>query len=385
MLDPKGENAFRTGKQRERLNDVVHYLDPFGISGKPQSRFNPLKSMTIDNMEAESASLAAALIIGRGDHWTGAAQELLSLIIMYVVACDAFAPEMKDLKTVRQLLRAGLRETLENCGTPPVNKIKDGLLAQLAESFLETPETELGSIYSTARRETKILDIPEIANCLSASGTGTEVDFRDWHSKTMTVYLCLAAPRFPVLNRWLRLVLTSALDNMTNELNPPTLPVCFMLDEVATLGSLACVENAVGLAAGYGVQLWNVFQDIPQMRDIYKARWSSFWGNAGVRVAFSIEDIETAEYLSKSIGQHLVRTTNSNIDNWGQVKGQNQGETMRPLLSSDAIVQRYAKQNMNALVFIDGQRPLELERRVYFQNEEYADMWEQDLQKKSSA
>jgi len=42
VLDPKGENAKATGRTRAVLNDVVHVLDPFGITGKPQSRFNPL-------------------------------------------------------------------------------------------------------------------------------------------------------------------------------------------------------------------------------------------------------------------------------------------------------------------------------------------------------
>ena len=48
-----------------------------------------------------------------------------------------------------------------------------------------------------------------------------------WNSLrgTMSVFLCLSAPKFPVFNRWLRLVLTSALDEMTDTLNPPKLPV----------------------------------------------------------------------------------------------------------------------------------------------------------------
>ena len=57
VLDPKGENAKATGRQRAKLNGKVHYLDPFGISGKPQARFNPLSRFTPDNMEAESKAL----------------------------------------------------------------------------------------------------------------------------------------------------------------------------------------------------------------------------------------------------------------------------------------------------------------------------------------
>jgi type IV secretion system protein VirD4 len=123
----------------------------------------------------------------------------------------------------------------------------------------------------------------------------------------MTVYLCLSAPKFPTFNRWLRLVLTSALDEMTDTLDPPPLPVCFMLDELATLGHLAAVENAVGLAAGYGIQLVTVFQDTAQMKDLYKGRWASFIGNAGVRALFNLDDYDTAEYWSTfASGKMLV-------------------------------------------------------------------------------
>ena len=54
----------------------------------------------------------------------------------------------------------------------------DGLLHDLAFSFLETPEKERGSIVSAAQRQTDILDNPAMIACLSASGTGQEVDFK---------------------------------------------------------------------------------------------------------------------------------------------------------------------------------------------------------------
>ena len=137
---------------------------------------------------------------------------------------------------------------------------------------------------------------------MSAAGAGAEVDFKDWHFGTMTVFLCLSAPKFPVFNCWLRLVLTSALDKMTDTLNPPAQPVCFMLDELATLGHVTSVETAVGLAAGYGIQLVTIFQDVAQMRDLYKGRWASFIGNAGVRALFNLDDYDSADYWSKPVG-----------------------------------------------------------------------------------
>ena len=40
----------------------------------------------------------------------------------------------------------------------------------------------------------------------------------------------------------------------------PERPVLFLLDEFAALGHLAPVERAMGLMAGYGVQLWPILQ-----------------------------------------------------------------------------------------------------------------------------
>ncbi len=374
VLDPKGENARATGRTRAALNDRVHYLDPFGLSGKPPARFNPLARFTPETMEAESKALAAALVMGEGgqrDHWTASAQQLLAALIMWVYASPDIPPAQKDLPQVRRLLLRSMETVL---GAMKQSTLADGLLSDLACSFLDTPQNEYGSILSTAQRETEILDNPFLVASLAASGPGEEVDFADWHAGTMTVYLCLSAPKFPVFNRWLRLVLTAALDEMTETLNPPPLPVCFMLDELATLGHLAAVENAVGLAAGYGVQLVAVFQDIAQMKDLYKGRWASFVGNAGVRALFNLDDYDTAEYWSKFIGTHIVETSSRQEDIYGLSQGQTVGESVRPLLPPEELMLRFARDSM--LVLAQGARPVIARRVAYFRDPALAGLWD---------
>lgn len=374
VLDPKGENARATSRRRAELNAKVHVLDPFGVSGKPQARFNPLSRFTPENMEAESKSLAAALfVVGDRDrdYWTAAGQQLLATIILYVYVSPKIPPEKKDLPSVRRILLGWLKPALKE-----MREMDDagGLLSDLATSFLETPERELGSIISTAQRQTEILDNPFIVASLSASGPGKEVDFKDWRSGSMTVYLCLSAPKFPVFNRWLRLVLTSALDEMTDTLAPPALPVCFMLDELATLGHLDAVENAVGLAAGYGIQLVAVFQDVAQMRDLYKGRWASFVGNAGVRALFNLDDYETAEYWSKFMGGRLVETHSRQEDIYGLSAGQHVGEALRPLMSPEELMMTFAAGKM--LVLAQGAHPVVTDRVPYWKDPDLADLWD---------
>ena len=374
VLDPKGENARATGRQRSSLNDKVHFLDPFGITGIPSARFNPLARFTPENMEAESKALAAALVMGeRGvrDHWTASAQQLLAAFILHVVTSPDVPPHQKDLPAVRRLLLKDINKVFK---AMLASDAADGLLASLAASFVQTPEKELGSIISTAQRETEILDNPFIIRCLSASGDSGAVDFADWHKGTMTVYLCLSAPKFPVFSRWLRLVLTAALDEMTDKLNPPPLPVCFMLDELATLGHLAAVENAVGLAAGYGIQLWTVFQDVAQMKDLYKGRWASFIGNAGIRALFSLDDYETAKYWSDFLGKRLITRTSQQQNVYGLTSGQTQSEALQPLLSPEDLMFHFAESRM--LVLPQGARPIVTQRVPYYQDGTLAGLWD---------
>jgi len=374
VLDPKGENAKATGRRRAALNDKVYYLDPFGISGKPRARFNPLSRFTPDNCEAESKALAAALFVTgerERDHWTAAGQQLLAAMILYVYVAPDIPKDKKDLPTVRRLLLGAVKDSLN--AMLPIDDA-DGLLRDLATSFLETPEKEFGSVVSAAQRQTEILDNPKIIACLSATGDGDEVDFAQWHRGTMTVYLCLAAPKFPVFNRWLRLVLTSALDEMTDNLDPPPLPVCFMLDELATLGHVAPIENAVGLAAGYGVQLVTVFQDVAQMRDLYKGRWASFIGNAGVRALFNLDDFETAEYWSKFTGSHLVGTQSQQQDIYGLTKAQTAGEAVRPLLSPEEIMLNFGSDKM--LVLPQAAHPFITDRVPYWDDPSLKGLWD---------
>ncbi len=378
VLDPKGENAKATGRRRGQLNISVHYLDPFGISGKRQSRFNPLSRFTAANMEAESKALAAALFVvgdGERDHWTASAQQLVAAIILFVFVSDKVAPAEKSLPTMRRILLGGLKPALEEMVTLDD---ADGLLRDLAMSFLETPEKELGSIISTAQRQTEILDNPYITACLAASGPAPEVDFKAWRRGTMTVFLCLSAPKFPVFNRWLRLVLTSALDEMTDTLDPPKLPVCFMLDELATLGHLAPVENAVGLAAGYGIQLVTVFQDIAQMRSLYKGRWASFIGNAGIRALFNLDDYDTADYWSKFIGGRIMASYSRQEDLYGLSSGQNVSEALRALVPPEKLMLDYAADKM--LVLAQGAHPIVTDRVPYWQDQYLAGLWDDPRQ-----
>lgn len=103
-IDPKGELARATSKQRRKLGEVV-ILDPFNTTQAPdRAKFNPLAEIDPDSETAvdDAARLAEALIIeeGGGDkHWINGARELVKGFILF--ALRQKDPALRTLVTVR--------------------------------------------------------------------------------------------------------------------------------------------------------------------------------------------------------------------------------------------------------------------------------------------
>ena len=83
-------------------------------------------------------------------------------------------------------------------------------------------------------------------------------------------------------------------------------PVLFILDEFASLGHMRQIEDAAGQIASYGVKLWPILQDLGQLKALYKERWETFMGNAGVLQFFGNNDLTTLEWISKRLGATTI-------------------------------------------------------------------------------
>ncbi len=388
VLDPKGENARATMRYRASIKHPdkglasVHCLDPWGLTGGKKkngfdpklvrSRFNPLGRLCLDenagDVATESAALASALVLpasGDGNrYFPDSARQLIEGLIAYVVT-DPEKRQLADLLMVRSLLTGDLRATLE--AMKQTQKGPDTIRSNASRMLILGDNKEFGAIVSTAMTETSFLDNPLLQDSLAAIPEN-QLDFSGWRGEApMSVYVCLPAPYFQTFNRWLRLIVTAALDEMMRHQRPPAKPVMFMLDELATLGRLDQVENAIGLARGYGIQMWSIFQDVGQIKGTYGARWSSFVGNAGLRMFFGTQDYETGQLVSDMIGDETVEIRRSNGN--GGVDLQHHG---RRLLMPDEVM-RMRPDNMVA--FIAGERPVVV-RRVPYWNEKDKDRWD---------
>jgi type IV secretion system protein VirD4 len=316
VVDPKGENALITARCRStRLGQKIVLLDPWNVAagelGAKPSSFNPLDWIKADDPDAvENAFLLAdALVIseggGEGRFWDDEAKALLSGLILFV-ATDPGEAENRTLGRVRDIL------TLDN---EAMNDIWRRMYAHPNPVVSSTGARTAGkdaklfsSVMASAQSHTHFLDSPRIRESLVRS------DFRFEQMKTeaMSIYLILPADRLRTFDRWLRLLIQQAITiNARNIKVKPKKSALFLLDEMAALGRLESVEQAYGLMAGFGMQLWGIVQDLSQLARIYgETGWQTFISNSGVIQYFGSRDKMTAEYFSTLCGVTTIEVHN---------------------------------------------------------------------------
>jgi type IV secretion system protein VirD4 len=384
VIDPKGENARIAGEARRRFG-TVHVLDPFEVSGMPSAAYNPLVRLAPDSLDLgeDAASLTEALVMDPPGqvteaHWNEEAKAILGGLIMFCVCHEDH--NRRTLATVREYLTLPpekLRALLELMQD---SDAAGGLIARAANRFLGKADREAASVLSNAQRHTHFLDSPRIAKVLSRS----DFHFSDLRHRITSVFLVLPPNRMDAYSRWLRLLVSQALQDIardaeasvrplsgstdaqegTQRLRTPTL---FLLDEFAALGRLEAVERAMGLMAGYGLQLWPILQDMSQLKDLYGERAGTFIANAGVQQVFGVNDFETAKWLSQMMGQE---TAGFQTDSFkpGDGPSFSNNLTGRDLLTPDEIMQLRPE---NQLLRVQGQATAVAQKLRYYADPEF--------------
>ncbi|MGO7206014.1 type IV secretory system conjugative DNA transfer family protein, partial [Rhizobium ruizarguesonis] len=142
----------------------------------------------------------------------------------------------------------------------------------------------------------------------------------------------------------------------------------------AALGHLAPIERAMGLMAGYGVQLWPIVQDIHQLRATYRQRAGTFLSNAGVLQVFGVNDHDSARLVSDLLGQETVvfNTAARALDSERTGLSFAEQHVGRPLLTPDEVRNMHAD---SELLFIAGQRPIVATKLRYYADPEFAGLF----------
>lgn len=322
VIDSKGEALAVTWKARAKLGRVL-IINPFNllVDKLPHLKsdgYNPLADIDplSDNFTDDATLIGLSLVPERGGgdsaFFTGSGQALLSALVMQEKIMNG---RKGNLGNVRKMLTqpftaSGLQKTIADMTQSRCEPVraKVGRFASGSRSSMD--------VLSTVINDMNCVDSPPIQRDLSGPGFDWDLMKRE----IVTVFLVLPADRLESHANYLRLIVTSALRSLMRSPPSDTLPpVLFILDEFAQLGYLPPIENAAGIARGFGVQLWPILQDLNQLHAIYRDRWQSFVANAGLLTAFAPREMFSARYLSDLCGKQARNVRSQSTQDGGRV------------------------------------------------------------------
>ena len=254
-----------------------------------------------------------------------------------------------------------------------------GLMARVGSSLRGIPEKEFGSILSTAHRHTGFID----SYLIITNTDATSFDVRSLASTPTSLYLILPAQYIHSHANLMRLWINALLLVVKQAGPGEDHELLLMLDEVAQLGEMRPLEEAVTLLRGFGVRLWFICQSLNQLEAAYPGpRAKTLLANFGIQQYFGIADLETATHVSKTLGNRTevaptFQAGSSDNRNggqaggfsWGRSRGTSHSAFGRELMKPEEVLQ----EDRGLFIIRQGRFPILADRATYYADPEFSD------------
>ncbi len=370
VIDIKGENAILTARRRgfgsryaKGLGQRVYLIDPFLEARNDtygddlsdlRASFNPLDMLGVNRPESvdDAARIAGSVIdpdVSVSDpFWNESARTLIQFIALHVCSSNEFAPEDRNLLTVRDLILEGyaeLRSLLEDNldpGSLPTayallframtkNQAFNREVSKAGAKFARMHDNSPRMLESVAQVACSSLDwLASEAMQASVARSSFSLSELKTDPRGVSLYLCLPQRFMDTHYRFFRMMIALLIAEMERIRHQPRSghPMLMVLDEFAGLKRMHMIEHAAAQIAGSGVKMMFVVQTLGQLKKTYKENFEFALANSSTQIFFGNSG-ETAEFVSKLTGDvETVRQTRSQSASHGTSNSNAFGETM---------------------------------------------------------
>lgn len=368
VYDLKSENFQVTAGYRSKFSKVIY----FNPNDPKSARFNPLHEVRLGPLEVKDVQNIADMIVdpeGKGmtDHWAKTGHSLLVGTILHIL----YAEVDKTLSGVASFLSNPERDIVQTLHLMMKAKHFDGgthpVVAAAARDMLNKSENERSGVLSTAMSFLSLYRDPIVAANTQLSDFSI-IDLLS-SDKPISLYLIIPPSDITRLRPLFRLMINQFCRRLTEELLPENSRrrLLLLLDEFPALGKLDFFETTMAFLAGYGIKTMLISQSINQLDKTYGYK-NSIIDNSHIRVFFAPNTIETADTISKMLGQKTEFHEQKNygghrLSPWlGHVMVSGQ-ETARPLMTPSEVMELPENES---IIFIAGKPPIKAYKIKYF-------------------
>lgn len=378
VTDPKGELYRDTAKILTENGYQVRVLNLININ--LSNAYNPFAYMMEEQDVLNVADLFMKNSAGEGekeDFWTGAAQDMLVAIMVYLWKTSY------EMKTFGRVVRL-------------VNSVqyKDGKIDELCEfarcmknhaitypndvasvnwaSIQGTPQETLGSICKTLSTRLRLWAVEDVDELTSVD----EMDFDNVGKEKTAIFLIIPAARqtYKVIANIFYSQLFERLMLVANKDCNGRLPylVSCELDEFANIGKVPNFNETLAVVRSHNIRICIVLQGLSQLKALYEKTWESIIGNCSIFTFLGTNDLDSREYVSKKLGKTTVRVDtrsyNRGTSQGGGGGSDSENYIQRDLLAPDEILQAIRPKGRNkryggsCIIFVDEYRPFFLSK-----------------------
>ncbi|NVN91829.1 MAG: IncP-type conjugal transfer protein TraG [Desulfuromonadales bacterium] len=397
ITDMKGENwGITSGYRHKNLNNIVMKFDPTALD-ESSVRFNPLEEVRLrENYEVRDVQNIVDMIIdpqGQGnlDHWEKTGHALLVAAILHVLysreypttlagVAALFSDPDRDFNATIEAMKN--YDHLEKQQDQEVfkkiynsNSKTHPLVSHGAQALLNKEERERSGVLSTALSFLELYRDPVIARNTACSDFKIE-DLMN-NKKPVSLYLVIPSSDIlrvtPLTRIILNLVVTRLTEKMEFENGRPKAAyshrLLCMLDELPAFGRLENFEKQLAFIRGYGIKAVVIVQSLNQLYKTYGVN-NSIIDNCPVRVVFTPNTTETAERVSRMLGQRteLVQSqsvSGERLNLWLKNVSYNTREIGRPLMTTDEVLVLPADEE---IIFVTGCPPIKAKKLFYYKD-----------------
>lgn len=323
VLDVKGELYERCApflKQHVRVEQ--HGL----FFAEPGAGFNPIKA--IPNVPAGTSHLSEAAVRAQTEclnlaedlieqtldqaFWVNAERSLCATLLFHVKTAP-LAPDAQSRRSqphrVRTRTMAEVHRLLNLDGEPrkrliledmlhsPMPFVQEGARSWLA---LIAAKDTYAAVHSDLLKQLSVWAHPVVAAASRECG----YDFASLRRTPTVVFLRVPPAQMKLCKPWMRAYFGTAMRHLMHE--TAGCGVTIYLDEAALLGTMESFDSVIGAIRGYRIRLNCYYQSIGQLRAAYPKSWETWLSTAFSKVFFAVNDVDTAELVSRSIGDTTV-------------------------------------------------------------------------------
>lgn len=363
--DIKGENYELASGYRAKIGQKVYFWNPADPDGYTHC-YNPLDWISEKpGQMVDDVQKICNLVLPEQEFWQNEARSLLLGVILYLCAVpDKICSFGEVVRTMRSDdVVYSLAVVLDTIG----KKIHPVSYMNIA-AFLQKADKERSGVVSTLNSGLELWANPLIDTATATS----DFDIQQIKKQKMSIFCGVSPDNLQRLEPLLKVFYQQCADFMTRRMPQKDEPygVLMLMDEFPTLGEMKMFQTGIAYFRGYRVKLFLIVQDTQQLKGIYEdAGMNSFLSNAYYRITFAANNVETAELISKMVGNKTVKQYSINKPKFFDMnpasRTMSESEAQRALLLPQEVITLPRDEQ---IILIESSPPIKTKKVFYFQD-----------------